>query len=167
LFEKIDEDPVTIATSSINLSRSTAHNVTIFNEKLSQEESENNKLKDEIISLKEEMNKRRKVECDMTPLKENILEQQDHLHDVKMERFTEIQKMVDKVKILEKHLKFVSQINLLKQDCIFLNLFHSSVILFLISDTLPTDFFLVEIENECIKDFFYVINGRILFFMYH
>jgi hypothetical protein len=44
-------------------------------EKLSQAESENTKLKDEIISLKEKMNKRRKVECDMTLLKENIIEQ--------------------------------------------------------------------------------------------
>ena len=42
----------------------------MLNEKLSQAESENIKLKDEIISLKDEMNK-----CDMTPLKENILEQ--------------------------------------------------------------------------------------------
>ena len=58
------------------------------------------------------MNKRRKVECDMIPLKENILEQQEKLHDVKMECFTEIQKMADKVKVLEKHLKIVSQINL-------------------------------------------------------
>ena len=46
----------------------------MLNEKLSQAESENIKLKDEIISLREEMNKQRKVECDMTPLKENILE---------------------------------------------------------------------------------------------
>ena len=68
-------------------------------------------MKDEIISLKEEMNTQRKVECEMTPLKENILEQQEKLHDVKMECFTEIQKMDDKVKVLEKHLEIVSQIN--------------------------------------------------------
>ena len=48
----------------------------------------------------------------MTPLKENILEQQEQLHDVKVECFTEIQKMDDKVKVLEKHLEIVSQINL-------------------------------------------------------
>ena len=48
----------------------------------------------------------------MTPLKENILEQQEQLHDVNMECFTEIQKMADKVKVLEKHLEIVSQINL-------------------------------------------------------
>ena len=48
----------------------------------------------------------------MTLLKENILEQQEHLHDVKMECFTQIQKMVDKVKVLENHLEIVSQINL-------------------------------------------------------
>lgn len=58
------------------------------------------------------MNKQRKVECDMTPLKESILEQQEKLHDIKMECFTKVQKMVDKVKNLEKHLEMVSQINL-------------------------------------------------------
>ena len=47
----------------------------MWNEKLSQDESENTKLKDEIISLKEEMNKWIEVECDMTPLKISILEQ--------------------------------------------------------------------------------------------
>ena len=62
----------------------------MLNENLSQAKSENTKLKDEIISLKEEMNKRRNVECEMTPLKGSILEQQEHLHDVKMECFTEI-----------------------------------------------------------------------------
>ena len=77
-----------IATTLTTLSQATTHNVTMLNENLSQGESENTKLKDEIISLKEEMNTRRKVECDMTPLKGNILEQQEQLHDVKMERFT-------------------------------------------------------------------------------
>ena len=48
----------------------------------------------------------------MTPLKENILEQQENLHDVKMECFTKIEKMYDKVKVLENYLKIVSQINL-------------------------------------------------------
>ena len=84
----------------------------MLNENLSQADSENIKLKDEIISLREETNKHRKVECDMTLLKENILEQQEKLHDVKIKCFTKIQKMADKVKILEKHLEIVSQINL-------------------------------------------------------
>ena len=75
LFEKTNEDPVTIATTLETLSQATAHNVTVLNEKLSLAELDNNKLKDEIISLKEEMNKRRKVECEMTPLKISILEQ--------------------------------------------------------------------------------------------
>ena len=48
----------------------------------------------------------------MILLKENILEQQEQLHDVKVECFTEIQKIVEKIKALEKHLKIVSQINL-------------------------------------------------------
>ena len=63
----------------------------------------NVKLKDEIVNLREEINKQRKVECDMTPLKGIILEQQEQIHDVKM---------ADKVKMVEKHLKIVSQVNL-------------------------------------------------------
>ncbi|CAF1607439.1 unnamed protein product, partial [Rotaria magnacalcarata] len=47
----------------------------------------------------------------MTPLKTSILEQQEKLHDVKMERFTEIQKMANKMKMVEKHLEIVSQTN--------------------------------------------------------
>ena len=39
LFNKTDEDPVTVATTSIALSWATTHNVTILNEKLSQERS--------------------------------------------------------------------------------------------------------------------------------
>ena len=49
----------------------------VLNENLSQPESENTKLKDEIISVKEEMHKWRNVECDMTLLKASILEQQE------------------------------------------------------------------------------------------
>ena len=109
LFEKTNDDPVTVKTTSTTLSQATAHNVTMLNEKISQEESENTRLKDEIISLKEEMNKRRKVECDMTSLKGGILEQQEQLHGVKMECFTKVQKMVDKVKMIKKHLEIVSQ----------------------------------------------------------
>ena len=51
LFEKIDENLVTVATTSAALSQATAHNVTMLNENLSQVESENIKLKDEIINL--------------------------------------------------------------------------------------------------------------------
>ena len=51
------------------------------------------------------------MECDITPLQTNILEQQEKLHDVKMECFTEMQKMVNKVKMVEKHLEIVSQTN--------------------------------------------------------
>jgi hypothetical protein len=36
------------------------------------------------------MKKRRKVEKSMIPIKENILEQQEKLHDVKVECFIEI-----------------------------------------------------------------------------
>ena len=52
LFERIDEDPVTVATASATLSQATVHNVNILSEKLSQAESDNNKLKEEVINLK-------------------------------------------------------------------------------------------------------------------
>ena len=57
LFEKTDEDLVTVATTSTSLSQATAHNVTMLNENLSQSKSKNVKSKDEIINLREEMNK--------------------------------------------------------------------------------------------------------------
>ena len=75
LFQKIDEDPVTVETTSTTLTQDPTHNVTMLNEKISQTKFENIKLKDEIISLREEMNKKRKVECSVILLKENILEQ--------------------------------------------------------------------------------------------
>ena len=74
MFEKTNEDPVTVETTSTTLSQDTSHNVTMLNEKLSQVEFENANLKEEIISLREEMNKHRKVENNMILLKENILE---------------------------------------------------------------------------------------------
>ena len=63
------------------------------------------------ISIREEMSKRIKVECDMSPPKESILEQQEWIHDFKMECFTKIQKMDDKMKNVEKQLEIVSQTN--------------------------------------------------------
>ena len=44
---------MTVATTSTTLSQATVHNVTMLNEKLSQAKSENTKLKDEIIGLRE------------------------------------------------------------------------------------------------------------------
>ena len=108
LFKKTDEDTMIVAITLESLSQGTSHNFTLLNENISQDESENTKLKDEIISLKEKMNKRRKVECDMIPLKISILEQQEKFHDVKMECFTVIEKMDDKMKMVEKHLEIVS-----------------------------------------------------------
>ena len=51
LFEKTDEDHVTIATTSTTLTKSTSHNITVLNEKLLKTELENHKLRHEIISL--------------------------------------------------------------------------------------------------------------------
>ena len=109
LFERTDEDLITVATTSTTLSQATSHNVTLLSEKLSQAESDNDKLKNEIIGLKSEVNKKRKVDSDTTLLQASILEQQEKLYDVKMECFNEIKKMADKVKMVEKHLEIVSQ----------------------------------------------------------
>ena len=59
LFEKTDENPVTVAIASTTQTQVIAHNVTMLNETLLQAKSKNIKLKDEIISLREEMKKRR------------------------------------------------------------------------------------------------------------
>ena len=99
---------MTIATTLADLTQVTSHNIIVFNEKFLETKLENINLKDEIISLWEEMKQRRKVEYGMILLKKNILEQQEQLHDVKVECFIEIQKMVEKVKSLEKHLEIVS-----------------------------------------------------------
>ena len=69
LFERIDEDPIIVATSLVALSQATMHNVTILSEKLSQVESDNKKLKEEVISLREEIHKWRKVDDETTPLR--------------------------------------------------------------------------------------------------
>ena len=53
----------------------------------------------------------RKVYDHIIPLKENILEEQEQLHDVKVESFVEIQKMEDTIKDLERHLENAYQIN--------------------------------------------------------
>ena len=70
LFERIEEDPVTVATASAALSQATVHNVNVLSEKLSQAESDNHKLKEEVINLKAEIHKRRKVDDETTPLRE-------------------------------------------------------------------------------------------------
>ena len=76
LFQKTNEDLVIVATTSTTLTQATTHNIIVVNEKLLETESENIKLKDEIISLREEMKKRRKVEDNLILVKENILEKQ-------------------------------------------------------------------------------------------
>ena len=83
----------------------------MLNEKVLEVESKNQKLKDELISLREYMKKRSKVGNHLVQLKENIREQQEQLHDVKVECFTEIQKLEDDIKALEKHLEIASRIN--------------------------------------------------------
>ena len=68
LFERIEEDPVTVAIASTALSQATVHNVNVLSEKLSQAETDNHKLKEEVTNLKAEIHKRRKVDDETTPL---------------------------------------------------------------------------------------------------
>ena len=62
----------------------------MLSDKLSQAESDNNRLKDEVLSLKAEIKKRRKVEDGTTPLRATILDQQAKLFDIKTKFFHEI-----------------------------------------------------------------------------
>ena len=52
LFERTDEDLITVVTASVALSQATIHNVTMLTEKLFQVESDSNKLKAEVIDLR-------------------------------------------------------------------------------------------------------------------
>ena len=52
MIERTDEDPIIVATTSATLSQATAHDVTMLSEKFSVEESDNNKLKGEVINLR-------------------------------------------------------------------------------------------------------------------
>ena len=81
----------------------------MLSENISQAESDKNKLQSEIISLRAEVNKRIKEECETTLLWAIILEQEEKLFDVKIECFNEVKKMTNKVKSIEKHLENVSQ----------------------------------------------------------
>ena len=108
LFENIDEDPMLVATTSGAMNQANILNISLLDEREEKVGLENQKLKDEIIGLKEEITKRRKVDDHLIPLKENILEEQEQLHDVKVECFIEIQKMVDTMKDLERHLENAS-----------------------------------------------------------
>jgi hypothetical protein len=68
LFERIEEDPVTVATILATLMQATAHNINVLSEKLSQAETDNHNLKEEITNLKDEIHKGRKVDDETTPL---------------------------------------------------------------------------------------------------
>ena len=69
LFERIEEDLVTVAIASAALSEATVHNINVLSEKLSQAKSDNHKLKEEITNLKVEIHKRRKVDDETTALR--------------------------------------------------------------------------------------------------
>jgi hypothetical protein len=74
-------------------------------------ESKNKKLEEENINLKAEMNKKWKVDAHLNSLKERSLTEQDLLHDAKTKCFAKVQKMVDMLKALEKHLQVASEIH--------------------------------------------------------
>ena len=60
----------------------------MLSEKLSQVESDNNKLIEEVINLIEEIHKWRKVDDETTPLRATILDQHAKLYDVRMDVLT-------------------------------------------------------------------------------
>ena len=91
LFEKTNECPIMVATASPALTQATTHNILVLNENILEDESKNKNSKDELISLREEMKKRRKVNNHLVPLKERIMEQQEQLHEVKVKCFIEIE----------------------------------------------------------------------------
>ena len=61
LFEKTDEHPVMVAITSTTLTQATTHNISVLNETFLETELENLKLKDELISLREETKKNEEV----------------------------------------------------------------------------------------------------------
>jgi hypothetical protein len=115
LFERTDEEPIMVATPSADLTQTIVYNISMLNEKVMEAELKNQKLKDGLINLREEMKKRRKADDHLVTFEENILEQQEQLHDVKVKCFTEIQKMEDKIKalknILRLHLRSIRRWN--------------------------------------------------------
>ena len=58
LFNKTDEDLMLIATTFAALTQASVHNISILNEKLNEAKSKNNKLEEENINLKDEVNKK-------------------------------------------------------------------------------------------------------------
>ena len=111
MFEKTDENDMLVATDLMVVNQDNILNMSLLNERVVKENSENQKLKNEIIGLKEEIRKRIKVNDHLILLKENILEEQEQLHDVKVECFTKIQNIADIIKALERHLENASKIN--------------------------------------------------------
>ena len=73
LFEGIDEDSMTMATTSTALNQANILNISVLIEKITEVESEKRKLQDEITNLETKMKKRKKVDDHLTPLKERIL----------------------------------------------------------------------------------------------
>ena len=110
LFEIIDEDIIILATTSATLSQANILNITLLNGKVTEIELAKKKIQDEIISLKIEVKKRKKVDDHLILLRESILVEQELLHDSKVECFAEVRKMEDIIKALEKHLENASQV---------------------------------------------------------
>ena len=76
LFEKTDEDLMLISIAFSDLTQDNVHNRYILNQKLVEVESKNKKLEEENINLKDEVNKKRKVDAHLNSFKEIILVKQ-------------------------------------------------------------------------------------------
>ena len=73
LFKKNDEDLMLIATTYAALTQSSVYNISMLSENLVEAESKNKKLEEENINLKDEVNKKQKVDDHLNSLKESIL----------------------------------------------------------------------------------------------
>ena len=69
LFERTHENPIMVATTSTSLTQAISHNILVLKEKVLEVESKNKKLKDELISLREEIKKEGKVDDHLVPPK--------------------------------------------------------------------------------------------------
>ena len=109
-FEKTDEDLMLIAKTYVALTQASVYNISMLNKKMVEAESKSKKLEEENTNLRVEVSKKWKVDDHLNSLKESILTEQELLHDSKTECFAEVQKMVDKLIALEKHLEVAFQI---------------------------------------------------------
>lgn len=79
LYERTDEDPMLIDTSSIALDQASVLNISMLNEKSIEQELNNKKLLEENINLTVEMKNKRMGDDHLNPVKQSIMTEQELL----------------------------------------------------------------------------------------